>query len=220
LNSVLFPPGTLSADLAPFAGNPSLKMVHLPDTVSDEGLRILVTFPALEMVDLSSCSNLTEAGFRELAKSRTIRTLVLPQRMTDEGMKQLAGLASLQRIYLSNTEVSDQGIAALKDHASLEELFLSRSVTNACIPALAAMPALRNLELRTDKITAEGLGGLNASRSLRALNLNRLNVDESGIKALGKLTQLEQLSIYNPGLSPAQVETLKAALPKCNINTN
>ena len=63
---------------------------------------------------------MTDAGLKELAGLKSLQTLDLGDtQVTDAGLKELAGLKSLQTLDLSDTKVTDAG---LKELAGAEEL--------------------------------------------------------------------------------------------------
>src|SRR5207248_3054898 len=68
----------------------------------------------------------TEAGLKELAGLKSLQTLYLSgPRVTDVGLKELAGLNSLQTLDLSGAPVTDAGLKGLAGLKSLQMLRLS-----------------------------------------------------------------------------------------------
>ena len=57
----------------------------------------------------------TDAGLKELAGLKSLQSLDLwGTQVTDAGLKELAGLQSLQTLYLAGTQVTDAGVAELQ----------------------------------------------------------------------------------------------------------
>jgi outer membrane lipoprotein-sorting protein len=124
------------AGLKELAGLKTLKVLDLPAQVTEEGLRGLaglklkkLTLPFvltdvglkhyLAAVEPPTTLNLrgtrvTDAGLKELAGLKTLKKLDLPTQVTDAGLKELAGLKSLQLLNLEGTDVTDAGVERLQ----------------------------------------------------------------------------------------------------------
>ena len=116
---------------------------------------------------------ITGADLRHLKSFPRLNHLVLKncRQITDGGLAELSGRASLQYLYLNDTPITDAGLAHLAGLASLEELSRTRT-----------------------QVTGPGL------------------VQLSG------LTKLNFLYLYSTRVSPASVDEIQKALPKCRIN--
>ena len=65
-------------------------------------------------LDLNN-TQVTDAGLKELAGLQSLQTLVLfGTQVTDAGLKELAGLKSLRELWLGDTQVTDAGVAQLR----------------------------------------------------------------------------------------------------------
>src|SRR5262249_4457156 len=68
------------------------------------------------------------AGLKELAGLQSLQTLILAgTKVTDGGPKELAGLQSLQELILLGTKVTDRGLKALAVLQSLDTPYLSHT---------------------------------------------------------------------------------------------
>jgi len=65
-----------------------------------------------------------------------LKSLTLPQGVTDAGLAHLQGFANLQMLNLAETQVTDVGLMSLKGLAKLKTLILSTRVT---APAIAEL---------------------------------------------------------------------------------
>ncbi len=63
----------------------------------------------------------------------------------DDGLRLVAGLDSLERLDLSFTKVSDQGLAYLSGMRNLRDLTLSNTITDAVLARLPGIASLREL---------------------------------------------------------------------------
>lgn len=143
------------------AGFPLLKKLRLArNQVSDSGLETLSVCLALEELDLSEDSLITDAGMVHLAKLRELKKLNLWRvQISDEGALLLAPLTKLEWLNLDNTKLSDAGLPVLKNMNALTFLHLgSTQITAAGAPALFHLKSLKDL-----KITRTALGSNDAA---------------------------------------------------------
>lgn len=82
--------------------------------------------------------------------------------LDDAGLTQVAGLASLEGLDLQGTRVSNAGLSQLARLPRLRRLRLKDNpqLTNECIPALAALTTLAELQVHETSIDEAGLAGL------------------------------------------------------------
>ena len=99
-------------------------------------------------VDLEKCKTLTDAGLKQLAGLKALKSLNLSgTKVTDAGLKHLAGLKALQKLDLEDTKVTDAGLKHLAGLKALRRLHLEdTTVTNAGISKLKR--ALPNCDIR------------------------------------------------------------------------
>jgi hypothetical protein len=91
--------------------------------------------------------------------------------MTDEGLKELAGLKRLRILYLHRTEVTDAGLQTLAGFECLEKLYLGATrVTDEGLKELSALKRLQVLDLRSTRVTEGAAAEL--QKALPALRIN------------------------------------------------
>ncbi|HEY1190229.1 MAG TPA: hypothetical protein VGE74_21465, partial [Gemmata sp.] len=178
------------ADLHPLAALTYLNVASCP-RLTDASLVHLAKLPALRHLDLSQCTSITNAGVVHLTALSSLQHLNLHGcwRVTDSGLAQLAGVGSKK---------SRWATTALKDGSALLHLTLRRCT----------------------QITDVGLGHLKALHQLQSLDLRGCpqltDVGLAHLKALPNLLHLELGGCEQ--LSDAAVNSLQAALPKCQID--
>ncbi|HNB17201.1 MAG TPA: hypothetical protein PLC15_17595 [Candidatus Obscuribacter sp.] len=119
------------------AGFQSLRRLHLPANIDDQGAEFLARGGSL----------ITEL---DLSFSK----------ISDAAGKALASL-KLETLYLNDTAFGDAGLEQLKESPTLKVLFLNGSkISDKGLTQLAEMPALEHLELRDTKITEMGAARL------------------------------------------------------------
>ena len=116
-------------------------------------------------------------------------------KVTDAGLKELAGLTQLQTLGLWSTQVTDAGLKELAGLTQMQGLYLIQTqVTDAGLKELARLTQLRSLDLRDTQVT------------------------DAGLKELAGLTELNTLDLTGAKVTDAGVQELKKALPKVEIN--
>lgn len=139
-------------------------------------------------------------------------------KITDVGLKFLAGHKNLTALELVYTKVTDTG---LKDLAKLPNLGLlnlrSTEVTDAGLKELAGLARLSALDLANNKVTDAGLKALGGLKGLTSLDLSLTDVTDLGLKELVGLKDLVSLRLGSTKVTDAGVEELRKALPKCVI---
>ena len=101
-----------------------------------------------------SIRRVTDAGLKELAGLKQLQTLILNGNLvTDAGLKELAGLKQLQTLYLGSTRVTDAGLKELAGLKQLQSLNLhDTKVTNAGVQELQkALPEVRITGVRINR---------------------------------------------------------------------
>jgi hypothetical protein len=114
---------------------------------------------------------------------------------SNDDLSIVAKLPRLRSLGLSNTPITDQGIANLSKATRLESIWLhGTSITDRSLEYLARHRQLKNMSLHGTKITDDGLPALYSMHQLETVSLS----DRGGVTLKG-------------------VHALKAALPRCKI---
>jgi internalin A len=109
------------------------------------------------------CSSVKGSWLKNLAGLKSLRSLNVGGSLllTDEGLKELAELKSLQGLYLFYAPVTDAGLKELAGLKNLQALNLGDThVTDDGLKELAGLKSLQWLNLRGTKVTAAGVVGL------------------------------------------------------------
>ncbi len=132
------------------------------DAITDVGMRHLERLPQLEGISLES-NPITDEGLRSLSKMKNLAGLAaFRTRITDKGLTHLAGLPNLNHVTLDG--IGDEGVSHLGTMPALNHVqILDAKVTEASIPYLQAMPALKKLLLSGDTIDDDLLEALRAA---------------------------------------------------------
>ena len=144
--------------------------------VTDSGLQQLSTLPNLRELAFGG-NKLTEVGLQVLRTMPQLRTLDLSGRQrtdsglwslgtTDLGLDPIATVAELRQLNLSGLGVTSRGLGKLKPLAKLERLDLHacKRIGDEAVPHLAALPALKWVDVRDTAFTAAGVESLKKAR--------------------------------------------------------
>ena len=117
----------------------------------------------LKSLNLAEAAAVTETGLKELAGLTKLEDLDLwATGATDATMKEVvAKFKNLKALSLQQTQVGDEGLAALAGLENLERLDLSETqVTDESVDVLKGLPNLKSLTLKNTAITAGGVAEL------------------------------------------------------------
>ncbi len=159
-------------------------------------------------LDLSE-TEVTDAGLKELAGLKSLQTLNLSYTLvTDAGLKELAGLKSLQALNLGNTQVTDAGLKELAG-LKLKTLVVPFTITDLDLKHyLAAIEPPTAINLSFTPVTDAGLKELAELKSLQALNLGGTKVTDAGLKELAGLKSLQSLDLGGTPVTDAGLKEL------------
>jgi Leucine-rich repeat (LRR) protein len=215
-------PWVSDAGLKALAGFRNLTTLTVMDEMIDDRLEEIARHEKLTSLTIFS-GRITDSGLEYLAPLRNLTSLNLySDRVTDAGLKHLAPLKNLTALGLFRAPVTDAGLRALaKSHPHLTGLDLAyTNVTDAGLKELAAFKNLTSLRLGGRKtVTEGGLAHLAALENLTELSLDGPRLTAAGVKALGTLTKLKQLSLSLSGtqVGGADIGELQKRLPTCEI---
>jgi hypothetical protein len=170
-------------------------------TPTDEDLAVLEEHPELTSLTIEADANgmrrlgepvptapVTDAGLAHIATCTKLVRLQLssgrPLRVTDDGLKQLAGLTELRVLGLGQTQFTDAGIAHLAALTKLEELWLDfqYQLKDGSLATAGRMKSLRVLRFYGAQLTDDGLAQIKDLQNLEDLQLGRSKVTDAGLK--------------------------------------
>jgi len=163
-----------------------------------------------------------DEDLQHLAGLTTLQFLYLDNTQAgDMGLRHLAGLTELRYLVLSNTQVSNEGLKHLVGLTKLERLYLNNSqVRDEGLKHVEGLTVLDRLLLANTQVSDEGLQHLAGLTKLRYLDLSNTHVSDEGLKHLVGLTILDRLLLTNTQVSNEGVARLRAALPNCEITVD
>jgi hypothetical protein len=131
------------------------------------------------------------------------------EEVTDETLKELAALKSLQELILIKTEVTDAGLKELAGLENLQTLNLYETkIKGAGLRDLAGLRNLKTLNLHGTSVTGPGLAGLAEAKNLCVLDIGETPITDVGLKELAGLSNLQTLQL--DGKEPDHTPTSRA----------
>jgi Leucine Rich Repeat (LRR) protein len=160
-------------DFEQLKGLPTLQELYLFRTkVAGERLKYLKGFTRLQKLDLSHCTELTEAGLTNLKGLTKLQSLdVTATGIRDADLESIKNLTGLQTLYLRFNPITDAGLVELKGLTKLQTLVLDRTeITDAGLNYLQGLTKLRTLRLANAQLTDATLVQLKGFADLRSLS--------------------------------------------------
>ena len=182
-------------------------------SITDSAIKILGDYSD---ITFSYCSRITNEGLRELARQKTLESLVLGNvsQVSDEGIERLSQSRSLVSLKLDTIAVTDRTLVALAKMSSLTSLTIggpSGQLTDEGIANLKRLPNLKQLTLEFHwDLTEASMQSILAMPSLQSITLRSApGIAASSYAALSQLSDLRELNVsYNDHLTDAASEHL------------
>jgi len=188
-------------------------------------------------------TGVTDAGLVGLKDWDHLRSLTLPQHVTDAGLLHLAKLTKLERINLTsltgvngpglaglknatalteldltNSAVTDAGLEGIKDWGHLRVLKLPKGTTDAGLAHLTGLKALTVLQAwDAEGITDTGLARLKGLGNLENLDLGGTRISDAGLQTIEGLGKLRYLGVGRTRVTEPAVQALRRKFPNLNV---
>jgi len=137
----------------------------------------------------------------------------------DKHVPYLNGISALNSLVISQTKITDAGVAELAG-MNLEALFLDgTAVTSACLEAVSQIRKLKSLDLGSTNVQ-DDLAPLAKLENLEWLVLRDTdlsNLSDESITALTSIPKLARLTVTNTGITEDAKRRLKMAKPALNL---
>jgi len=184
--------------------------------VNRHSMKYLVELPALRVFDVCKLTGPGDmAGF---GKASNLEEFRANSSMTEGDLLQLAQCGNLREIGAQNAALSKRAMSALLALPHIETLDLEATCFDDRMARWTSRSAsITSLELGGTRITGVGLEHLVRMQQLRALDLWATDLNETDLKLLTGLPNLEYVSVggydWRPSLDPEAVTSLLLELP-------
>ncbi|MBC7852148.1 MAG: hypothetical protein IAF94_01830 [Pirellulaceae bacterium] len=167
--------------------------LHFPHNVpKPRHFQMATEFGEIEKLSAATGGSFSDSDATKLLANPKLKELRIPGHpgVTDQSLKTIGKLNSLELLELTKTSISDQGLVEL-----------------------AHLSKLRLLQLTGTAITSQGMEHLRPLQSLQMLSIDHTNVDDSGLATIAELRGLGFISLSNTKVRGGGLAAL-AKLPK------
>lgn len=135
--------------------------------------------------------------------------------VTDDGLKSISGMSTLEKISLGETSVTDAGLAHLSPLTKLQKIWLQNTaITDAGLAHLSNLPELSFLVLYDTAITDAGLDALKSLPKLKRLGLRGTKVTDAALAKLAEFPALEEVDLAATSVTQSTALELASSHPR------
>ncbi|MGH7169970.1 MAG: hypothetical protein ACRELG_06820 [Gemmataceae bacterium] len=183
-----------------------LKTLSLSGTdITDKGFDLLLQATkhpngtsGIKSLNLNSNPNITAASIKKLGALKGLESVNLSgMKIGAGGFRELRHLISVKDLNLSNTDITDKILLALRKDGTLARY--------------------ESINLALTAISDDGLPALTGLTKLKSLLLTRTNVTDDGMKHLVGLDALQSLALNRTRVTPKGVAVVNKNLPHCKV---
>jgi hypothetical protein len=194
------------------------------DRPDDAKLAVLAAplkrLPHLESLNFTQARALTDRGFANLAKPRTLKRLqcYYASGLTGASLASLANCTEMEILLFAGARIEDEDLLHLRSMTKLRVLDFGKTpLSDAGLATLADLLELTSLSLSNTSVTDAGLPQLVKLSRLEQLHLEQTNITDRSIPVLAELKELKVLSIQATRITDAGAATLRAKLPGTKV---
>ena len=131
--------------------------------------------------------------------------------INDTDILDLLVFKKLQKLDLSHTRISDEGLLRLKPAQQIEDLNLlyAELITDLGMNAIKGWRQLKRLSVRGTKIANDTLVIVGELVQLESLDIANTRITDSGLENLAPLTRLKSLALGRSGISESAMGILR-----------
>ena len=202
-------------------------------TITDDTLALLTGLVELEQLS-TDATQLTDAGYKHFAAFQKLKSLAFfhpafrSKDFTGSGLASLKALTKLERLTFAGSTAGDVAMEAIGQLTQLKEFrtwhTAQTQAGNASLAKLTNLTALRmgqrlpewgkDTPISFDESTMTVIAQI---KTLESLELTEARLSAKIIPQLQALPKLAKLKIETVDISAADVDAIKAALPKCKV---
>jgi hypothetical protein len=177
--------------------------------ITDAALETISSWPQLQSLDLRG-TKVTSRGIDHLGKLERMKVLDLSScNVDDDAVPTLCQFRSLRSLDVTKTGISGEGLRQLRDQLP------GCQVVGEYVELSSGIDADPD-SMRWKEITRQ-LWSLSRSAELKLLILSDPALSDKHLSDLDRLEETDVIDLRRTKVTPASVETLQRALPKCKI---
>jgi uncharacterized protein (TIGR02996 family) len=194
--------------------------INFGAALGEESIARITSWRTLRKLQFCTGWSVRDGGLPAFVKLPELRELsIRGAQVTDDSLHYLAGMANLEALGLSDTNVWGEGLAVLAELQRLRQLSLSSSrLTDAAISPLIACRGLKSLDLSnfnsdstSSRVGDRLFAALHQLPELRSLFAVRHDTSDAGFRELGRLGNLEELMVGGTHFGDAELSHLRGA---------
>jgi internalin A len=189
-----------------------LKVLNIDGAnITAKGLESLTALKSLER--LKAPANFNDSGMLVVGKLKTLVALCIDEKntVTNNGLKQIAGLKALRILQIISVSIKDEGLKVLSGLPSLNYLVLGGKFTNDAALYLKDVPSLRVLKIDPGQFDDSGMKNISGLTQLENIDAHWMEgITDEGIAYLKNMPNLKKLDIYHSKLTDKGLSYLQA----------
>lgn len=171
----------------------------------------------ISMLDFRRREHLLET-LPTVLRLKSLKQLCIGREATDEVLKQVAEISSLETINLWKSQVSENGLQSLLGLPELKKLKIVQTELSAkARSSLADFTRLEGLSFIDTMISDEDLRILKTMPNLQHLYLDGTQVTKACLKYMEELTELRTLSVKRSKIAPNDLTEFEEMHPNCEV---
>jgi Leucine-rich repeat (LRR) protein len=149
---------------------------------------------------------------------KSLQQLRIGREATDEVLKQVAEISSLETINLWKSQVTENGLRSLLALPKLKNLYIVQTELSAkARSCLGEFTRLEGLSLIDTMVSDEDLSILRAMPHLQYLYLDGTQVTKDGLKYIDELAELSTLSVKRSKIARVDLKEFEERHPTCQV---
>lgn len=162
------------------------------------GAKITKTGEVITGIDIKDCTVLTDADYKLIRQTETLKSLGFAHGPNDASLKILEGMPNIESFSSNGTLMSDAGAAVLASFKNLHALTFfhpGKEFTGTGLTALTALP-IENLTVAGSLAFADpGMAAVGQLPHIKQFRTWHSGVTVEGLKSLGSLKELKYVMI-------------------------
>jgi hypothetical protein len=160
--------------------------------------------------EAESLKQLNKVGGRFVSVGSENMVILEGKKATDQALKLLSELKSLNSLRLNDTNITDEGFKEVGRLKNLKLLLvMSTNITDAAVKELRGLENLEQLTLDRTSVTGEGLTELKNLKKLKSLNFCGPNVTDASLGYVAELSRVRFLVLSNSRVTDAGIRELR-----------
>jgi internalin A len=138
--------------------------------------------------------------------------------VTDNDMLPVLACTQLQMVNLSGTQVGDAGLACLRNLVGVRELWLTgTNVSDEGIKMIAGFGHLKSISLARTQVSDAGLKQLESLTELEILHVGETSISDEGLRHLRGLGHLREVYATESRVTTGGASELADAIPAVQV---